>query len=578
MAEPTKMEKLFLHAARMLNSTLDYEDLMKLVLELTTDAVDAEAALVYRIDKDVPNVRARYMDQDSKQVKYFKIPKGEGLIGWVAASKEPIIVNDVTQDSRFYWPIKEILSQVFRSVLIVPLTGRGRVIGVVEAINKRNGVFSDHDLDTLVGLANQFAVAIDNANLYREARREAMKRQLLYQVGTKLATTLNIDEVLKLILESLKKVIDFNAGGVYLLNEKSHDLSSVSAVGYGQGDEKFVHLKFGQGLVGWSAKTGEAVIIDDVTGDKRYVNARPETKSEIVCPMKIDGRVIGVMNLESDKSDAFDKESLDLLTAFASQAAISVERALLHSKMMENRRVTEQLAIARQIQLTFIPKSDPVIDGYDISGVNIPSGEVGGDYFDFITIVNNQTGISIADVSGKGIPAALIMASFRASLIAEIRNNYAIRTICSKVNRLLYESVEQGNYVTAFYGVLDSKNDIFTFANCGHNRPIFLKKNGNVVFLAEGGPALGVLEDSLYEERPIFIQSGDLVFFYTDGVSEAVGKEGQEFGQDRIISALRQYRDLPSHEIHRRLYDDILEFASPTHYFDDLTMVVLKKL
>ncbi len=572
------MEKLFLHAARELNATIEYEDLVRLVMELTMEAVDAEAAMIHRIDANVDKVRARFLNRGSRDVVYFKLPKGKGLIGWVAENREPVIVNDVNKDERFYTPIHDIIDKQFRSVIIVPLIGRGRVIGVVEAINKCSGEFTDRDLDTLFGLANQFAVAIDNASLLREAKNEAMKRRLLFQVGTKLSSTLNIDEVLKLILDSLHKVVKFDAGGVYLINEREGDISSVYAEGYDKENEKFVHMKFGQGLVGWSAKTGEALIIPNVASDNRYVDARPTTRSELVAPMKIDGRVIGVMNLESDNSDSFDADSLDLLTAFASQAAISVERALLHKKMLESKRLEEQLAIARQIQLTFLPKGDPSLPGYDISGVNIPSEEVGGDYFDFIKIIEHQTGISIADVSGKGIPAALIMASYRASLIAEIRNNYAIRTICGKVNRLLHESVEQGNYVTAFYGVLDSKNDIFTFSNCGHNRPVLYRENGSVEYLLEGGPALGVIKDSVYEERPIFLRPGDVIVFYTDGVTEVVNNEGKEFGLEGLVALIKKYRKLPAREIHRKIYNEITAFASPRHNFDDLTMIVIKKL
>lgn len=578
MAEQTRMEKLFLHAARKLNATIEYEDLMRLVLELTTEAVDAEAAMVYRIDPEIDNVRARHLDQNSNEIAYFKLPKGKGLIGWVAENREPVIVNDVKNEDRFYKPIHEIIDQEFRSVLIVPLIGRGKIIGVVEAVNSRGGQFTDNDLDTLVGLGNQFAIAIDNANLLRNAKQEAMKRKLLYQVGIKLSSTLKIDEVLRLILDSIHKVVEFDAGGVYLINEKEGELSAVYAEGYEQEDEEFVHLKYGQGLVGWAANHGEGLFVPDVSRDDRYVNARKETKSELVAPVKIDGRVLGVMNLESDQAEAFDQDSLDLLSAFASQAAISMERALLHQKMLDNKSIEEQLSIARHIQLTFLPKADPTLKGYDISGVNIPSGEVGGDYFDFIKIIDNQTGIAIADVSGKGIPASLIMASFRASLIAEIRNNYAIRTICNKVNRLLFESVEQGNYVTAFYGVLDSKNDIFTFSNCGHNRPILLRKNGDVEYLIEGGPALGVIDESIYEERPIFIRPGDLILFYTDGVTEVDNSDNKEFGVTGLLESLKKYRELSARDIHEKIYSDIKSFASPDHFFDDVTMVVLKKV
>lgn len=578
MSDQTRIEKLFLHAARMLNSTLEYEELMKLVLELTLDATTAEAALVYRLDRTQDVMKARFFDGRDYSVKYLSLPIGQGIIGWVAEHREPVIANDLISDQRFFKQVEEIGEIKFRSILAIPLIGRGQMIGVIEAINKMNGDFDERDLDTLVGLANQIAVAIDNARLYREARQEAMERQLLYEVGKKLSSTLNIDDVLKLILGSLQKVVGFDGGAVFLTNEEKNEVSTVYSEGYGQINEEYIRLKIGQGLVGWVAKAGEAVIVPDVTKDTRYVQARPETKSEIVLPIKIDGRIIGVLNLESDKSSAFNRKSLELITVFASQAAISIERAVLHKKMLDSQRLEEQLAIARQIQATFLPKAKPSLPGYDIAGVNIPSGEVGGDYYDFIKIIEHHTGISIADVAGKGIPASLIMASFRASLIAEIRNNYAIRVICKKVNALIYESVERENYVTAVYGVLDSKNDIFTFSNCGHNHPILLRRDNRVEFLKEGGLALGVVPDTDYEERPIFLQSGDLILFYTDGVTEARGVSGEEFGQGRLMAIIKDCRKLSSEEIIHKIYDEVKKFASESHIFDDLTMIALKKL
>ncbi|UCD17672.1 MAG: SpoIIE family protein phosphatase, partial [Candidatus Zixiibacteriota bacterium] len=507
----------------------------------------------------------------------FSMPKREGLIGRVAENREPVISNDLASDDRCNQRIFEELTLTPKSALAVPLIGRAQMIGVVEALNKADGGFDEIDLDTLVGLANQFAVAIDNANLYRDARQEAKEKQLLYEVGKKLSSTLHIDEVLKLIIGSLRQVVDCAAGGIFLINEDKNEVSTVYAEGYAKDSDQYMRLKMGQGLVGWVAESGEPVIVSDVTTDDRYIPGNPETKSEMVVPIKIDDRVIGVLNLESTKSNAYHGQSLDLVTAFASHAAITIERAILHDKMLENRRFEEQLAIARQIQLSFLPKSDPVIEGYDVSGINIPSGEVGGDYYDFIRIVENQTGIAIADVSGKGIPASLIMASYRASLIAEIRNNYAIRTICKKVNALLYESLERGNYVTAFYGVLDTKNNIFTFSNCGHNQPILLRRDDRIEFMQEGGLALGIVGDADYEERPIFLQSGDIMLFYTDGVTEAEKPDGGQYGTDRLIETLRSCRNLPAGEINRTIYADVKDFAATDHMFDDITMIVVKK-
>jgi len=575
--EQTKMEKMLLHAGRLLASTLDYEELMQLVLELTVKAADAEAALVYRIDKKHDDMRVRYYRARDNLIKSFNLPRDEGLIGRVAESREPVLYNDTDSPDKASPRIEEMIETKIKSALVVPLIGRGHMIGVIEAINSSHGKFTGLDLDTLVGLAHQFAVAIDNASLYRRANRKAMEQQLLYEVGKKLSSTLDLDEVLRQILVSLEKVVGFDAGGVFLIHEKKGDVTTVYSQGY-EDQQRVLQIKIGQGLVGWVAKTGESVIVPDVAKDERYIAVHPETRSEVVAPIKLNSRILGVFNLESNTTSAYDQNSLDLITAFASQAAISIERAYLHSKMLESKRLDEQLAIARQIQLTFLPKKDPEIAGYDISGINIPSGEVGGDFFDFIDIIDYQTGIAIADVSGKGVPAALLMASYRASLIAEIRNNYSIRTICRKVNSLMYESVEQGNFVTAFYGVLDSKNDIFTFANCGHNQPILIRHTEQIVLLREGGMALGVLPDSEYEERPILLQEGDIILFYTDGVTEAADDSGREFGTDRLVAILRDYKRFPAATILDKIYKNVTDFAAKDHSFDDLTMIILKKL
>jgi serine phosphatase RsbU (regulator of sigma subunit) len=318
--------------------------------------------------------------------------------------------------------------------------------------------------------------------------------------------------------------------------------------------------------------------VPDVATDDRYVNTRDATKSEFAVPIKVSDRTIGVINLESDRLNAYKPEQLTLTSAFASQAAFSIERARLHEQLLAGQKLAEQLHIAREIQESFLPRAQTDIPGYDVHGCNIPSFEVGGDYYDFIKIVESQFGIAIGDVSGKGIPASLIMASFRASLIAEIRNNYAIRTICRKVNNLLYESVRPGSFVTAVYGVLDSKNHVFTFANCGHCLPILLRADDRIEYLREGGPLLGVAPKAEYEERPVYINPGDVLFFYTDGVNEVFDLDNEELGLDRLIETIRNNRERSSKEILDAVHEAVREFASPQHVFDDLTMIVIKRL
>jgi sigma-B regulation protein RsbU (phosphoserine phosphatase) len=574
----TKTEKLLLEAARRFNSTLEYEELIEQVLLLVTAAVDAEASFVFRIDHDRTDIKIRFMRSGDRRMTVFYRELGQGIGGWVAQYREPVIVNDAANDPRVDRGVEKHGNIEIKSILSVPLIGKGQMIGVLEAINKVQGEFTEADLDVLTGLANQIAVAIDNAALYRAVKREALERSILYEIGKKLSGSLSLDEVLNEIMTSLKRVVDYGAGGVFLVDPDKNEIGSFFTVGYGPTLNAQMHVKIGQGLVGHVAKSGQPIIVPDVSKDSRYINSRPTTKSEVVVPMMLDGRVIGVLNLESDALNAYDSHHVSVMLAFASQAAISIERTRLHEKILSGQKLEHELNVAREIQRSFLPTHDPAIAGYDISGRNISSEQVGGDYYDFIHIVENQTGVAIGDVSGKGVPAALIMASFRASLIAEIRNNYSISTICSKVNNLLCESLQPDNFVTAVYGVLDSKNHILTFANCGHNLPLLLRRSGKIEFLKEGGPVLGIVKDARYEERPLFLSQGEIVLFYTDGVTEVFNDQGKEFGVEGIINMVMQNKNKTSPEIQKAIHGAVQQFAAPDHVFDDFTMIVLKRL
>jgi len=307
----TRVEKLLLEAARLFNTTLDYEELIEMVLKLVMTAVDSEAAAIYRHDPDRRERRTRFMScGDCKMITIARQPSA-GVVAWVMEEQEAAIINDTASDSRVDLEMGKITGLPARSLLALPLIGRSKLIGVVEAVNKINGEFTRTDLDVLRGLNNQIAVAIDNAYLYREAKREALEKTLLYETGQMLSGTLSQQEVLAAILDSLKKVVSFESGGVFLCDDHGVDLNAIYSIGYGPESEQNLHLKCGEGLVGAAATSGNEVIVDDVASDPRYIQANPETRSEIAVPIKIDNRVIGVINLESSDHDAFDRAGRD---------------------------------------------------------------------------------------------------------------------------------------------------------------------------------------------------------------------------------------------------------------------------
>jgi len=569
---------LLVETSKLLNSTLNLDELLDVILSLATRTMEAEASSLLLVDEKSGKLKLHVSpDEKAEGKKELELRTGEGIAGWVAEHGQPVISNRVKEDPRFSLELEEKIEFLINSIICVPLLRRGRLLGVVSALNKMNGKeFNQEDLEILSSLADQIAIALDNSYLYRRAKKKTLEMETLLEVEKSLSSTLNLNQLLELILDSLHKVVKYDAVVIFLIDKKKQEIEHIKARGFDPALEPDLKLKIGQGMAGWAAKTQKSLIVPDVKQDQRYIEARVETKSAMVVPILSQNRIIGVFSLESDKLNAYGEDDLELLEAFASLAAISLERARQHEEILEKRKLEEELSIAKRIQQTFLPREKPQLSGFDISGINIPSEEVGGDYYDFIPIIENQIGIAIGDVSGKGIPAALIMASFRASLIAEIRNNYAIRSIMFKVNNLLFESTDPDIYVTALYGVLDTKNRIFTFTNGGHNAPILRHANGEMEYLTEGGIALGMFKNSKYKERPLKLNAGDVITFYTDGVTEAKNEKDEEFGTKRLKKVINDSHQLSAAQIQENIYKAIKEFRGDLPAGDDLTMVVVK--
>jgi sigma-B regulation protein RsbU (phosphoserine phosphatase) len=571
-------DSIFIETSKLLNSTLNIDELLDIILDLTAKAMEAQASSLMLMDKKRGDLEL-YVSAEAKPKKRVSLKMGEGFAGWVAEHKEPVISNEVKKDPRYSSKLEEQIGFSIDSLICVPLVRRDNLIGVVTALNKLNQKkFDQTDLDILLSLADQIAIALDNSYLYRKAKKETLEKETLLEVEKSLSSSLDLDEVLELILDSLLKVVKYDAAVIFLIDRKKQEIEHIKARGFDPALQPDLQLKIGQGLAGWAAQTQKSLIVPNVKEDPRYIEARVETQSGMVVPIMTNQRIIGVFSIESNELNAYDQDDLELLDAFARWAAISIERARQHQEILEKRKLEEELSIARRIQKTFLPAKQPQMPGFDISGINIPSEKVGGDYYDFIPIIENQVGIAIGDVSGKGIPAALIMASFRASLIAEIRNNYAIRSIMFKVNNLLFESTEADVYVTALYGVLDTKNKIFTFTNAGHNAPIFRHADGRMEYLLEGGVALGTFENSKYEERPLGFIPGDIIVFYTDGVTEAKNEKEEEFGTKRLKQVINDSSHLGAPEIQNHIYQAVKDFAGNLPQADDLTMIVIKVL
>jgi sigma-B regulation protein RsbU (phosphoserine phosphatase) len=501
---------------------------------------------------------------------------GQGLAGQACAEDLPAFYPTLAESQYVAEEWGGRQRSMVQGILTLPLKRGGEPLGVVVLSKLDSTRPPEEDLSYIRELSIQVAIAVGNARMYAEATREKVQNHLLLELGTKISVSLDTNQLLEQILDLVFQVVRYDAAGIYLVDKKTQWVNQQAIRGYDTNREEAVRLKVGRGLIGWVAKTGRPVIVPDVLRDDRYVNARAQTRSEMVAPLRAGSEVIGAFNLESDERDAYEPEDLELLMTFASQAAVAIERTRLHAEVLETRRLEEELNIGQRIQRTFLPERDPKIPNFDLSGANYSSGIVGGDYYDYVRIAEGHLGIVVADVSGKGIPAALIMAAFRASLIAEVRNNYAIRTVFAKVNKLLWESIEIDRFVTAIYGVLDIQARRFTYVNAGHN-PGLLYRAATDAFenLDSTGPLLGTLESATFKERQAEIRPNDVLTLYTDGITESMNATQELFGEDRLKDVIRSRGAKSASEIVRGIRETVQAFSGGEPQ-DDLTLVVLK--
>ena len=348
--------------------------------------------------------------------------------------------------------------------------------------------------------------------------------------------------------------------------------------GYDIADLQELRLKMGEGLIGHVAVSGKPYIARDVRNDPRYINARARTRSEMVAPIISNEEVIGVFDLESDELDAYSEDDLEVLMLLASQVAIIIDKVMLHEQLIEKQRLETQLEVARQVQLELLPPRDPQLEGFDISAYNFPTEEVSGDYYDWVRVYDDQIGVVIADVAGKGVPAALLMAFLRASLRAASHIGYAPHISMSKVNYLLWESIERNQFVTAFYGILDATNRTLAYSNAGHNPPLLIDVDGKTRFEERGGVPLGMFRDSRYYEYYATIEPGQMLVLYTDGVTEAMNPSGEEYGGQRLVAAALRGRHLSARELIELIHRDVIDWTDGRGAHDDVTFFIVKAL
>lgn len=570
--------EFLISSSRLLNSTLDFAELLDLIMKIVKEALDVQTVSILFLDKEKKNmVFELARGKRDKEILGLKIPVGEGVAGWVAKHHKPCIINDLKRQKRFTLKLDKQLFLDTRSIISIPLKRGSEFIGVLEAVNRRGKrPFTEDDLGIFMALGDHIATAIANARLYREAERSRLESKLLLKTSASLGKRLTLDGTLEEILSSLQRLIPYDAAAVFVLDRKNQLLVSHIERGYAPSAADKLKLKLDEGVVGWAATNKASVIVPDCAADPRYVNARPKTRSEMVAPILSRGRVIGLFNLESNRKDAYREDDVRLLEAFAAHAGVALERARLYEERRVKLEIERELRVAQTVQRFFTRRKSYKIGDFRVAGRNYPSLELSGDYYDFFPLAKPFHAFAIADVAGKGVPASIIMSSFRATLRASAPYFTRAWDLTRRANQILMDTVRPEDFVTAFIGVLNPETGELTYCNAGHNPVVVVAPDGSHDLLHSTGPVLGVF-DAVNIEEGRFLLEDRMLLCYTDGTTDARNGRDEEFGLERLISFATEHRDLSPSGMCTALRALLKEHIQDTPLLDDMTFLVLKK-
>jgi len=562
---------------RQVTGVLDLDELLAQIPRLIGRLISFDAFAVYLLDERRGELKVAYSVGYPQGEQPMRLRLGEGLVGTAIASETPLLVNDVTTDPRYVTVVPGMASE-----LVVPLRHQARPIGALNVLSHRKDQFSSSDAAVLRQFGAQIAVALVNARLFEQSRTDAAAFETLAEIGRDVASVLDLDQLFARIAQLVPRVIAYRTFGILLLNEEQGELEMKYAVQYGEKVE-VPRVRLGEGLVGYSALHKEPVLVADVSQDPRYIPLVADVRSELVIPMLLKDRCVGVFDLESPELDAFAKRDIDFLTLLAGQAAVAIENAQLYEAVRANEvRLEKEVRFAQRVQSALLPTGLPKrLRGVEVAASFHSARELGGDFHDFLSPESHTLVVAVGDVSGKGVPAALYSV-FAAELVRgrTFRRRYLPErstpaSVLSSVNTILHQRQLEEYYCTLCYSVFDLKRRIVTLANSGLPYPI--RASGAEVSQIElPGVPLGSFPGTSYDEVTFALHTGDLFVFCSDGVFEAMNAKGQEFTASRLIEVVGQVRDLAPREVVNRIFAAVEEFRAGFAPNDDMTAVAVR--
>ena len=559
-----------LEVSRVTSETLDLDKLLANVASIVKVVVPYDLFAILLYSDKTHSLRIRYaIGHREEVVRSLVVGLAEGVVGAAAESREPVIVEDVASDPRYLNALDAV-----RSELAVPMLTRGRLVGVIDLESTRLRAFSEPDKRMMRLIASRVASSIENASLYRRVDRQNRTLRTLSQLSQEFSSILDLDELLGKIAAAVRTLMNYDAFSILLVDAENKVLRHRFSVRYDQRVD-LDNVPLGKGITGAAAESRQAVRVINTQQDPRYIATDPGSLSEVAVPLIVQDRVVGVLNVESERVGYFTDEHQRALILLAPQIAGSIENARLYDELAQRQqRMDQDLKAARKLQKILLPR-EAEIRGLEIAIRSRPARDITGDVYEFFEYGDDYAVIAFGDVSGKGPAAALYGALISGLLRTLVPRRRSPAMLMQSLNEALLERRVDAVYATLMVLLWEPRSHRMTIANAGAE-PLLICRRGEILTAEVEGVPIGLLEHQQYEEVVYQAESGDSLLLFSDGVEDQLNATEENFGQPRVRKLLMAKNDESPFQIVTSIFEELDEFRGGVPLTDDQTIVAMK--
>lgn len=587
-----------IRVSKLVNTTLDLQSLLEAIMSSAKLVLRTESSSLMLLDKETGElfftiITGGSSKSENKLLKEIRIPKGQGIAGYVAENRKALIVNDPANDPRWFKGADEKTNFVTRNILAVPLVVRNQVIGVLEVINALDrDNFNEKDLELFNSFSELSALAIYNRNLMdsltrtnKELARKVDDLSSLHEVSKAMISTLDENQLFEQVVDIISQVSSVKRVFIALEDFDAKALKLVSHCGIGERG-KNISLSLESSLIGKCFQENRTINTNNLQEEEysSYSDTQDILKNNcILYPLAHKDGVYGVVGISESKGESdFGDDDIQLLSTIGGQIIKAIQNFRMVEGMLQKREYDKELEITSSIQKEILPSSKLNSKHMDVAVLSIPARLMGGDFYDYHAFSDSEFTFTIADVSGKSLPASLFMAVTSSILRTVSREHPYPADVLRRSNDLIFQDSDSGMFVTVFYCLYDAQKKLMRFASAGHNELfLYRKRTQEVEFYKTRGAPLGILSSEEYgqfQESQFTVENEDVILLFTDGVTEAINEKKEEFGEERLVELFKEIHDLSAEEMIHAVYQKVQEFSGEEPQFDDVTLMVVKAI